>query len=121
MEMQPLEAVWTTEEEFIVCGGDFLSLFTVSDGTIMRARKFETREDHRLSKVTYDRHSRLLATASEDGIIDVSYVHNYYCPKSAKHNPDMGSFWPMPFHNSSPRANHSTAVATDYQQFGCRK
>jgi transducin (beta)-like 1 len=75
-EMQSLDAVWTGEQEFVICGGDLLSLFAISEGAIMRTRKFETREDHRLSKATYDRHSRLLATASEDGIIDVRNISN---------------------------------------------
>jgi transducin (beta)-like 1 len=74
MDMQPLEAVWTGEHEFVVCGGDLLCAFSCSDSAIVRTRKFETREDHRLIKATYDRHSRLLATASESGVIDVSYV-----------------------------------------------
>ena len=69
--MQPLDAVWTSDQEFVVCGGDLLSLFHWSNDTISRIRKFETRDDHGLTKATYDRHSRLLATATEKGIIDV--------------------------------------------------
>ncbi|KAA8565302.1 hypothetical protein EYC84_011024 [Monilinia fructicola] len=45
----PLEAVWTSDEDFV----------------------FETREDHQLSKITYDPISRLLATGSENGVIDI--------------------------------------------------
>lgn len=71
-DMPPLEAVWTGDQEFLVSGGDLLVTFTWAEGTINRLRKFETREDHQLAKVTYDRHSRLLATATETGIIDVS-------------------------------------------------
>lgn len=67
----PLEALWTGDQEFLVCGGDLLVTYIWSDGTINRMRKFETREDHQLAKATYDKHSRLLATASETGIIDV--------------------------------------------------
>jgi transducin (beta)-like 1 len=70
--MPPLDALWTGDQQFLVCGGDLLVTFTWSDSTINRIRKFETREDHQLAKATYDRHSQLLATASETGIIDVS-------------------------------------------------
>ncbi|KAG4026076.1 hypothetical protein MFRU_045g00210 [Monilinia fructicola] len=67
----PLEAVWTSDEDFVVCGGDLLMAFRISDGVITFERKFETREDHQLSKITYDPISRLLATGSENGVIDI--------------------------------------------------
>jgi WD40 repeat protein len=69
----PLEALWTSDQEFLVYGGDILVTFTCWEGTIKRIRKFETREDHQLAKATYDRYSGTLATASETGIIDVSF------------------------------------------------
>jgi transducin (beta)-like 1 len=71
-DMPPLDALWTGDQEFLVCGGDLLITFTCSDGIINRMRKFETREDHQLAKAIYDKHSRLLATASETGFLDVS-------------------------------------------------
>jgi len=68
---QPLDAAWVTEEEFFVCGGDVLQGFIFTNNTISLGRKFETRENDGLSKVTYDWRSRLLATASDSGTIDV--------------------------------------------------
>ncbi|RAL58799.1 hypothetical protein DID88_009109 [Monilinia fructigena] len=65
------EAVWTSDEDFVVGGGDLLMAFRISDGVITFERKFETREDHQLSKITYDPISRLLATGSENGVIDI--------------------------------------------------
>lgn len=69
---QPLDAAWTSTDEFIVCGGDMLRAYTCVDGAISSVRKYETREGHALSKVVFDWPSRLLATASDTGMIDVS-------------------------------------------------
>ena len=79
----PLDALWTGDQEFLVCGGDLLVTFAWSDGIINQMRKFETREDHQLAKAIYDRHSRLLATASENGIIDVSTLFFSFLLSSA--------------------------------------
>jgi WD40 repeat protein len=68
---QPLDAAWVTDEEFFICGGDVLQGFIFANNTICLGRKFETRENDGLSKVTYDWRSRLLATASDSGTIDV--------------------------------------------------
>jgi transducin (beta)-like 1 len=73
-DVQPLDAIWITDQEFLICGGDLLCTFLWSDSGITRMRKFETREDHRLIKAVYDRHSRLVATASDSGIIDVGRI-----------------------------------------------
>jgi WD40 repeat protein len=70
---QPLDAVWTSNEEFVLCGGDMLQAFHCVDGAISHVRKYETREGHALSKVAFDWHSRLLATASDTGMIDVGF------------------------------------------------
>lgn len=67
-----LEAVWTSDEDFVIGGGDILLAFRITDGIIAFERKFETREEHRISKIAYDPLSRLLATGSETGVIDVS-------------------------------------------------
>jgi transducin (beta)-like 1 len=114
-DMPPLDALWTGDQEFLVCGGDLLVTFTWSDGTINRMRKFETREDHQLAKATYDRHSRLLATASETGIIDVSTL--FFFPSSFTGSitdscQDMGSLRPMSFEKCTPWANYLITVAT---------
>jgi len=69
---QPLDVAWTSNEEFVICGGDTLQTFQFVDGVISPARKYETRDGHALSKITYDWRSGLLATASDTGIIDVS-------------------------------------------------
>lgn len=67
------DAMWISDQEFVVGGGDMLSSF-IWEGKISQVTAFETREDHGLVNVTYDKHSRLLATSSETGIIDVSHT-----------------------------------------------
>jgi transducin (beta)-like 1 len=69
---QNLDSTWTSNEEFVLCGGDMLQAFCYNEGSISPIRKYETRDGQALSKVTYDWHSRLLATASDTGVIDVS-------------------------------------------------
>ena len=71
---QLLEATWTGNDEIVVCGGDLLFALQITDGSFNLARKFETREGHSLTKVTYDARARLLATASESGTIDVGFA-----------------------------------------------
>jgi transducin (beta)-like 1 len=68
------DATWINDQDFVICGGDVLSTFRW-DGKISLTNKFETREDHGLVNVTYDKYSRLLATSSEAGIIDVSLAN----------------------------------------------
>jgi transducin (beta)-like 1 len=73
----PLEIVWTGDYEFMVCGGSILWAFQCADGIISLARKYETREDHGLVNIAYDPITRLIATASESGIIDVGDHRRY--------------------------------------------
>ncbi|KAH6712902.1 WD repeat protein [Leptodontidium sp. 2 PMI_412] len=68
---QPLEATWTGDGEFFVCGGDILQEFLCVDNAITPGRKFETTPGEILSKITYDARSHLLATASESGTISI--------------------------------------------------
>ncbi|KAL2071423.1 hypothetical protein VTL71DRAFT_12658 [Oculimacula yallundae] len=68
---QPLEATWTGDGEFFVCGGDLLQEFQCDDNAIIPGRKFETEPGEVLSKITYDARSRLLATASDSGKISI--------------------------------------------------
>ncbi|TVY46052.1 F-box-like/WD repeat-containing protein [Lachnellula occidentalis] len=68
---QDLDAAWTDIEEFVLCGGDYLQTFQIMERVISPGRKYETQEGHALSKITYDWRSRLFATASTNGIIDI--------------------------------------------------
>ena len=105
-----LEAVWTSNEEFVVCGGDMLQAFHYSEGSISPLRKYETREGHALSKLAFDPHSQLLATASDTGMIDVRLSE--ICWSSSNNSIDLGSPRPRSFFQCAPRINNSTRVAT---------
>ena len=76
---QELQAVWTSNEEFVICGGDMLQAFHCSEGEILPLRKYETREGHALSKVAFDHHLQLLATASDAGMVDVGVPSESVC------------------------------------------
>jgi WD40 repeat protein len=67
---QPLEAVWTSDDEFVLCGGDMLQSFQFLE-RVIPGRKYETPDSEGLSKVAYDWRSRLLATASDIGNIHI--------------------------------------------------
>lgn len=71
---QPLDATWTGDGEFLVCGGDILQEFLCVENAITPGRKFEVAPGEVLSKITYDPRSHLLATASESGTISVRFL-----------------------------------------------
>lgn len=68
---QPLDAAWTGDDDFIICGGEILQEFHCVENSITPGRKYETRQGEALSRITYDPRSRLLATASDSGTIGV--------------------------------------------------
>jgi len=76
LDEQPLDAAWTNNDEFFICGGDLLQAYHCAEGSLSQGRKYETREGDNLSRLTYDWPSRLIATASESGTIDVGAIIN---------------------------------------------
>ncbi|KAM0353638.1 hypothetical protein ACHAPU_001651 [Fusarium lateritium] len=71
IEATPLDAVWTGDAEFLLCGGDLMVCLQCTDATIIQARKFETKEDDSFTQVLYDGRSRLAATSSDKGTLDL--------------------------------------------------
>jgi hypothetical protein len=69
-----LDATWINDNEFILCGGDLLASFRCTEQGVVQGRVFQTGKDERFSLVEYDWRSRLVATASDKGYIDVSFV-----------------------------------------------
>lgn len=67
----PLDASWTSDAEFLVCGGDILMSLHCSDTSIAQVRKFETKADDSFRNVLFDWRSKLAATSSEKGTLDV--------------------------------------------------
>ncbi|KAI1279745.1 WD40 repeat-like protein [Xylaria sp. FL0933] len=71
LNAEPLDAAWTSDTEFLLCGGDLLVLLRYSDKEISEVQKFETRKGDILTHVQYDPHTSLAATCGERGIVDV--------------------------------------------------
>ncbi|RGP80366.1 hypothetical protein FLONG3_1515 [Fusarium longipes] len=67
----PLDAVWTGDAEFLLSGGDLMLCLQCTDTTIVQARKFETKEDDSFTQVLFDARSRLAATSSDKGTLDL--------------------------------------------------
>ncbi|CCU77196.1 WD repeat protein [Blumeria hordei DH14] len=80
---QILETTWMTDEKFLLCGGNILQVFNCStqSNLISEERKFEVPEGAMLSRVAYDFHTQLIATASDAGTIYIwgldQNVHTY--------------------------------------------
>ncbi|KAK4101042.1 WD40 repeat-like protein [Parathielavia hyrcaniae] len=66
-----LDAAWISETEFLLCGGDLLVSFKCTGQEIVRGNEFETAKDERFALVVFDWRSRLVATASDKGYIDI--------------------------------------------------
>jgi transducin (beta)-like 1 len=113
---QPLDAAWTSSEEFVLCGGDLLQAFHCSAAGISPVRKYETRTGHALSKATFDWPSRLLATASDTGMIDVGTP----APLSNSANVciDLGSARTLQLIQRSPGAHHLADLAARVRSRG---
>ena len=111
---QPLDAAWTGNDEFVVCGGDLLHAFHCSAAGISNVRKYETREGHALSKAVFDWPSRLLATASDTGMIDVS-SHPFAHPIPTNAPTDLGPPGPVQLVQCSPGPHHLPALATNVE------
>jgi transducin (beta)-like 1 len=68
----PLDADWISENEFLLCGGEALLALRCNDSGITLGRSFETREDDAFTRVLFDCRSKLAATSSDKGVLDVS-------------------------------------------------
>lgn len=68
----PLDAAWTNDAEFLLCGGELMLCLRCTESSIVQARKFETRDDDSFTQVLFDWRSKLAATSSDKGTLDVS-------------------------------------------------
>ncbi|KAI1825775.1 WD40-repeat-containing domain protein [Xylaria intraflava] len=71
LNTEPVDAAWTSDSEFLLCGGELLVLLRYSDKEISEVQKLETREGDTLTQVKYDPLCSLAATCGEKGVIDV--------------------------------------------------
>lgn len=67
----PLDATWTSDIEFLLCGGDLLVSLHCTESDISQVRKFETNDDDSFSQVLFDWRSKLAATSSDKGVLDL--------------------------------------------------
>ncbi|KAI6353175.1 hypothetical protein MCOR25_009126 [Pyricularia grisea] len=71
LDANPLDAAWISDTEFLLCGGRLLESFKYTETEITPARKFPTRESDIFTQAQFDWRSKLVATASETGVIDL--------------------------------------------------
>lgn len=67
----PLDASWTCDNDFLVCGGDMLVSLYCNHDKIVQVRKFDTKPDDTFRTVLFDWRSKLAATGSESGKLDL--------------------------------------------------
>ncbi|OLN92035.1 F-box-like/WD repeat-containing protein TBL1XR1 [Colletotrichum chlorophyti] len=67
----PLDAAWTSETEFLLTGGDVMLSLQCTETSIVPNKKLESREDDTFTQVVYDWRSKLAATSSDKGILDL--------------------------------------------------
>ena len=73
----PLEAIWTTETEFLLCGGNLLAFFRVAGNDIVLDKNFNTNKAENFVTAQYDAVTKLIATANEGGAISVCLLLFY--------------------------------------------
>ncbi|PHH70471.1 hypothetical protein CDD82_7090 [Ophiocordyceps australis] len=67
----PLDAAWTSDSEFLLCGGDVFLCLCLTPSGIVQVRKFETKDDDSFTRVLYDERTKLAATSSDKGTLDL--------------------------------------------------
>ncbi|KAK0386542.1 hypothetical protein NLU13_6377 [Sarocladium strictum] len=67
----PLDATWTSDSDVLLCGGDVLVSLHCTDQGIAQSRKFETRPEDSFRQVLFDWRSKLAATSSDKGNLDL--------------------------------------------------
>ena len=67
-----MDATWTSDNDVLLCGGDVLTALHYTEQGVVLSRKFETRSEDSFRQVLFDWRSKLAATSSERGNLDVS-------------------------------------------------
>ena len=66
---------WTSDSEFVLCGGNIFCSLHCANNSISLVRKFDTKSEDSFTKVLFDGRANLAATASDKGVLDVSLSH----------------------------------------------
>lgn len=69
--LAPLDATWTSDSDVLLCGADALVALHCTDSGISQSRKFETRPEDSFRQVLFDWRSKLAATSSDKGNLDL--------------------------------------------------
>ena len=73
VEAAPLDATWTSDTDFIICGGDLLQSLRFADDSIVQNKTFDTEGvEGAFCQVQFDKQTNLVATSTDKGVIVVS-------------------------------------------------
>ncbi|PKS06907.1 hypothetical protein jhhlp_005502 [Lomentospora prolificans] len=67
----PLDAAWINETDFLLCGGDILQALRCTENSIVLLKSFETKPDDNFTQILFDWRSKLAATSSDKGVLDL--------------------------------------------------
>ncbi|PNY28812.1 F-box-like/WD repeat-containing protein TBL1X [Tolypocladium capitatum] len=107
----PLDAAWTNDAEFLLCGGDLLLCLRCAESSIVQIRKFETSEDDSFTQVLFDWRSKLAATSSDKGILDLWDESGQRRSISAHQGAITTMAW-QPLPPAQPNAEDERLIAT---------
>ncbi|KAB5582542.1 lish protein [Coniochaeta sp. 2T2.1] len=111
LEDGALDAAWTSETEFILCGGDLLMGLRCTDDGIVHSRKFETLSDENFFQVQFDWRSKLLATSSEKGTLDIWDEYGHRNTITAHQDSITCLQW-QPLKSDAPDSQDERLIAT---------
>ncbi|RDA83629.1 hypothetical protein CP532_2850 [Ophiocordyceps camponoti-leonardi (nom. inval.)] len=107
----PLDATWTSDAEFLLCGGDLLLCLRCADSPVTQVRKFETKEDDSFTQVVFDWRTKLAATSSDKGILDLWDESGQRRSISAHQGAITSMAW-QPLPPTQPHADDERLIAT---------
>ncbi|KAF5509934.1 F-box-like/WD repeat-containing protein TBL1X [Colletotrichum siamense] len=110
----PLDAAWTSETEFLLTGGDVMLSLRCTDTAILPNKKFESRDDDTFTQVAYDWRSKLAATSSDKGILDLWDENGQRRSITAHSGAITALQWqPLPADSSPPEDERLIATGGD--------
>ncbi|KAK5997030.1 F-box-like/WD repeat-containing TBL1X-like protein [Cladobotryum mycophilum] len=110
----PLDAAWTSDTQFLICGGDLFECLHCGETSIERAKKFETKEDDGFTQVLFDWRSNLAATSSDKGTLDLWDENGQRRSISAHQGAITTMAWqPLPDNQSTAKDERLIATGGD--------
>ncbi|KAL7944364.1 WD40 repeat-like protein [Trichoderma barbatum] len=106
-----LDATWTDDSEFLICGGGTFECLSLGETAIQRTRKFETKEDDHFAQVLFDARSKLVATSSDKGVLDL-WDHSGQRRSISAHQGSITTMAWQPLLPDQPDAEDERLIAT---------